>query len=360
MATQGCHSSIVPVHLRYPRLVVIPVHPCIGRVCLIRLVGKMSLSGLCCGAIDDIASMVMFGQVHVDPDLQKWEGEHLIHVEIMSRWATECDVVLIDRNLPNSLGWGEMNMVEPKQVCSLRLSLSQLPVWNVSQGDQFACKAELSVSGSQRHASVASVHHMWLTGKRKEGKPLNMVHLFGGAFNGWYQVCRFLDANGVAEVRSTVMVDSNKEVCCVAQKTMNAQLIEHPYTNVAGGHFGTVIVNTEIESPIWRCAIIDHENAMWTASPPCQPYSKSNGKQIGLDSRNGRAVLHVFSNARASQPICITLENVDQFQRHAHFKIIKMVARWAGYVLVWFQTHCLSEMSNCFRNRFIGVFFDRI
>ena len=63
-------------------------------------------------------------------------------------------------------------------------------------------------------------------------------------------------------------------------------------------------------------------NLRYTASPPCQPWSKG-GRAAGLASLNGWAFVDTIRITIAGQPHMLTLECVDDVAVHPHFALLR-------------------------------------
>lgn len=116
-----------------------------------------------------------------------------------------------------------------------------------------------------------------------------------------------------------------------------------------------VVACTAVEKKQWWNTMSKGDNLHWTASFPCPPYSNASMLKQGLEVSAGRSLVHVLKAARIIKPLTISLENVDGFPSHPHFKAMKLMWRWAGYRMCWSQTHCLSELAPCRRRRWLAV-----
>eukprot|EP00438_Fugacium_kawagutii_P029560 Skav216032 [mRNA] locus=scaffold2403:21316:24672:+ [translate_table: standard] len=99
----------------------------------------------------------------------------------------------------------------------------------------------------------------------------------------------------------------------------------------------------------------DQVNVGWTASFPCQPFSRANRCRTGINHEGGRVFFDVCKWARFARPLFVGLENVDEISSGEHMSIIKCFIKWAGYVLHWTQVHDHVNIAPCHRRRWLAV-----
>ena len=316
----------------------------------------MSFPVLSSTAISEITKMIDENQFHVSVDDHDWHGNRLLHLEVSSEWSLEFECWLLDRHLQSSLEnlfEHEQGCRAPSRIAKISVLQHHLPEWHVEIGQPFACRANLVIHHGVKRAIISSKKSIWPVGFKEVDSPMNLVHFFSGAFCGWNQAQHFVDKiyDG-KKCRSSISIDDDPIVCKFASRNLYAQLIQPVGFENTCFH-KNIVIQSKVQDSIWmeylRCRI----NGVWTASFPCQPYSRG-GNKSGLDTYDGRSLLFVLKRARIFQPICICLENVDGFDKHPHRNFIIGIIQWAGYRRVWSQIHNLNSMSpttTCF-----GVF----
>ena len=66
---------------------------------------------------------------------------------------------------------------------------------------------------------------------------------------------------------------------------------------------------------------ISAEIDLYTAGPPCQPFSMA-GLQNGLHDKRAHVLLRVLQTIKTIQPLTFALENVKPLARHKKFKLL--------------------------------------
>ena len=309
-------------------------------------------------ALGEISKIIDESQIHVSGKDCDWKGSKLLHCEVASQWSLQFECWLLDPNMSSSLGdIGDLNFAcrVPSRVAQIRVIQSVLPDWSLCSGQPFACQAELFVADGRKHARVPNKTCIWPVGFRIGDAPMNLVHFFSGAFNGWHQAQQFISqCQGGPTIDTTISIDDDPIVCRYSTMNFYAQHIQ-PLSHDSSEVCKNIVLQTKVQDSSWMKYIRNGQNAVWTASFPCQPFSKG-GKMTGLDTQDGRALLYVLKRARIFQPLAICLENVDGFHRHPHNSLIMKIIQWAGYKKVWSQVQNLNVVSPTSRARWLGVF----
>ena len=238
-------------------------------------------------------------QIHVSGIDCEWKGNKLLHCEVSSEWSLQFECWLLDPHLSSTLGVIEdqhFTCRVPSRVCQIKITQSVLPEWSIGIGQPFACQAELFVADGRKHARVTNKSCIWPVGCRTADAPMNLVHFFSGAFNGWHQAQHFISqCQGGPTIDTTISIDDDPIVCRYSAMNMYAQHIQ-PFGHDSREVCKNIVVQTKVQDSSWMKYIRNGQNAIWTASFPCQPFSRG-GKMTGLDTQDGRALLYVLKRA---------------------------------------------------------------
>lgn len=316
---------------------------------------SMAISHLSSQARAVLTSIIDNAQLFADPGLDKWTGTQLLHLQVQSRWSQSFDAVLIDRGLNDGLGFQEVSGCQPKEVCQVQVRFASPPPWELEVGRQFACRAVCVIQDGLRYAYINNPFDVWMMGHVARDSPTNWVHAFCGAFHGWNQAVEGISAIMGHDVQSVVSIDIDREVCKQVDLSVGSQVIVHPFAKLLSSVGTKLVVCCDIAQSQWQSAVHRGENLLWTGSFPCQPYSCANTNRLGMESPSGRAILFLLKSAKIMQPLAIFLENVEGIRSHPHMSILKRFITWAGFKVVWSQSSCLSEISHCFRKRWLAV-----
>ncbi|CAL1136262.1 unnamed protein product [Cladocopium goreaui] len=197
---------------------------------------------------------------------------------------------------------------------------------------------------------------MWITAFADPVGVFNFAHLCSGAFHGWGQAVQFCEETIVGfHVVSSVAVDSDEQICRLAARTCDAQIVFFPWGSITKSLKRNTVVCAQIEQHVWMSSMHNPCNLVWTVSTPCQPFSSANLTPSGFNAKDGRVVVHVLKAARILRPMALLMENVDAFQSHEHFRIFESFAKWAGYQLVWSQVVNAKDLTDNTRSRWLGI-----
>lgn len=155
-------------------------------------------------------------------------GIHNIHLEVASKWSAEFECWLLDRSLPNDiLGcFPEAPCRVPVRVEKIQVIIHHFPWWKLQVGECFSCRANLYEGDPMKIATVVSKNDMWPVGHLIRNKPMSMVHLFAGAFNGWHQAERFSHFHRkLPECDWSLNIDDDPMVCEMASKNLTAEVV---------------------------------------------------------------------------------------------------------------------------------------
>ena len=145
------------------------------------------------------------------------------------------------------------------------------------------------------------------------------------------------------DVLTSLNIDHDPNVCRYAAENQYAQHVIKgdplPCVNSKD-----IVIQCPVQNDFWMQFLRKGQSSIWTASFPRTPFSRG-GKMTCLDAPEGRALLFGLPRARIFQPVCICLENVDQFDRHPHKEMTFNIIAWAGYKRAWSQVFNINQFS---------------
>ena len=199
------------------------------------------------------------------------------------------------------------------------------------------------------HAVVASTSHL------QRSETIEIAELFCGGFNGWSQGVKVLRSFGY-QCRTRWLLDTAPE-CFEGSRQVNPglqaiydqeQLLEHCPSQDPG------FLCANLESPWWLQALAITGPQIVCVSAPCQPWSVG-GLGSGLDSEDGRLLLHVFGQMAFLQPPVIVLEQVHGFRTHPHSVQVQQAWIEAGYREAWSSVLDMVDVAPTSRKRYLLV-----
>ena len=173
----------------------------------------------------------------------------------------------------------------------------------------------------------------WAIPEKVEGFPINLVHLFSGAYGGWERASFWLHHKRFFHLQQTIAIDNDEEVMKVWQLRNDANVYLPPFSN-GDFHAKNIGIYSGIENDEWLNVCQSQSNSILTMSPPCQPWSMG-GKGQGFESNNGLAFAHAIRKVKLLRPPFVCAECADQITKHSHFRIIKAAFAIIGYKLQW-------------------------
>ena len=189
----------------------------------------------------------------------------------------------------------------------------------------------------------------------QRSETIEIAELFCGGFNGWSQGVKVLRSFGY-QCRTKWLLDTAPE-CFEGSRQVNPslraiydqeQLLKHCGSEDPG------FLCANLESLWWLQALAITGPQVVCISPPCQPWSVG-GLGSGLDSEDGRLMLHVFGQMAFLQPPVILLEQVPGFRTHAHSEQVQQAWLEAGYREAWSGILDMVDVAPTSRKRFLLV-----
>lgn len=179
-------------------------------------------------------------------------------------------------------------------------------------------------------------------------------HLFSGAFEGWAKALEWCCIKKICRVRHSIAVDCDQEVMRMwslqNQAVFRVTTIPCDHTD-ANEKRGFCMPIHEFSWANW-CRF--PANEIFTASPPCQPWS-AGGTSAGIECDNGFAFIQCLQSIKLVRPNFAIFESVDAIQQHKHFKILKMFMSLAAYELIWSAISKLDDLAPMRRSRWLAV-----
>lgn len=201
------------------------------------------------------------------------------------------------------------------------------------------------------HETATSV--LWFISSYEKHAPIHFVHMFSGSFCGWHQAARSLEQAGILVYGSSVHVDSDEDVMAVWSKAQRSDMyykdvpIHTSKSTVSG-------VLSVIGKHHWLNLSRSEVNAIFTASPPCQPWSRG-GKERGLEDWNGQSFVDSIVAVHHGRPIMLLLECTEKTWKHAHFQTLQTLLSFIGYKRVWQDEVETKDLTHMNRKRWLAI-----
>eukprot|EP00438_Fugacium_kawagutii_P013929 Skav214305 [mRNA] locus=scaffold4513:7866:17993:+ [translate_table: standard] len=185
----------------------------------------------------------------------------------------------------------------------------------------------------------------------------SLIELFSGGLAGWKQAAGVLNRQNI-RWESTHAVEIVPEI---AENYCDTYRIEHVFDadhQACQGLFmaidGDSILSTmffgDVKDLTWIKCTPWQRKLLTAISAPCPPWSRASDRD-GLHDPDGRLMIHSISSLRYLTPDVVTMENVDTFRQHKHFKCVLDTMRWAGFKLIWETTSDLRKLAPIARRR---------
>ena len=185
---------------------------------------------------------------------------------------------------------------------------------------------------------------------------VQLAEVFCGGFAGWTQAAWSLQDAGAA-LHTSWLLDIEDEL----QATLEALIPSLQTVQTASelealaDTTDTVLLLANVEHVWWHQVWASLPPDMLVCSPPCQPWS-SAGAQSGLDSPDGRLILHMIAVLQVVRVPVVCLEEVPGFVHHRDFQQILQAWEEAGYVCILREELQLAEVAPTWRKRCMMVF----
>lgn len=178
----------------------------------------------------------------------------------------------------------------------------------------------------------------------------DFVHYFAGAFHGWAQA-----VNVLPKLVDSFRVDVDAEVAQVWIAKHHKPCHVGPLLpRKAFEMHAQAFVHTQVFDHTVFHLLAPQGNLCFTASPPCQPWSRG-GRAFGIASSQGWAFVDAVRITIAGQPLMLALECVDEVATHSHFAILEELLRIGGYRCAWQRVVPFHQVSHIHRSRWLGV-----
>lgn len=212
------------------------------------------------------------------------------------------------------------------------------------------------VDKSQRHVQLNSLEKttIWNVAERQTGFPINVTHLFAGAFSGWERAAKWLNDANALKIQQSIAVDHCCDVMQSWQIRNNSDIMNGNIPIDHGIHQKNIGILSAVGEGTWTNLCRFQSNHLMTASPPCQPWSRG-GKQQGLECLKGVPFAETVWRARMLRPLVLCCECADTTPNHPHFTLIIHAMRIAGYRNIWSEVIQLEKISSMSRSRWLAV-----
>lgn len=308
-----------------------------------------------------LKQIISDGLVFTEDDQSQWNGTHFLHVlvgEVRVGTFVEFECWLLDHHLPTTLLEPPPAIGQtPRKVTQFLLQFLVTPAWAIKPGMELTCKAVLFMCGLDKKAMVRTSHNVWINAVRVPQLTCGLVHLCCGAFHGWSQAAKKIATCSNQQIcrQWAVSVDMDPQVCDSVALNEDCSVIHPPLFGITQPLDDHVVICIDVADPKWLSAVHDETNVGWTASFPCQPFSRGNNSRKGVNNEAGRVFFHICKWARLARPLIVALENVDEVAADEHMRLIKCFVKWAGFTIHWASTLEMASFAPCHRRRWLAV-----
>ena len=184
----------------------------------------------------------------------------------------------------------------------------------------------------------------------------DFLHLFAGAFHGWSQAFNMLPKLVESfHVGAQVSLDADLEVAQIWMEKHKLPCHVGPLRpRQAFEAHANAFIQTDVGDYTVFHLMAPHANLCYTASPPCQSWSKA-GLSAGIACSNGWAFVDTIKLTVAGQPHMLTVECVDEISAHPHFAVLEAMFTKGGYRCIWQHIVPYHQLSHVSRTRWLSV-----
>eukprot|EP00438_Fugacium_kawagutii_P022415 Skav201705 [mRNA] locus=scaffold2750:50465:54844:+ [translate_table: standard] len=201
------------------------------------------------------------------------------------------------------------------------------------------------------HETATSI--LWFISNHERHAPLHFTHLFSGSFCGWHQAAVSLEQSEILKIGSSSHIDCDEDVIAVWSKGKRADVFYKEVSIHTSKSRITGVLST-VGKHHWLNLNRSDINAIYTASPPCQPWSRG-GKERGLEDSNGLAFIDAIVAVHHGRPLIFLIECTEKTWRHSHFHILQTFLACIGYKRVWQDEVETRELTHMYRKRWLAI-----
>ncbi len=202
--------------------------------------------------------------------------------------------------------------------------------------------------------SCTDLTSIWNLAELQTEFPINMTHLFAGAFSGWERSSNWMNDQNIVKIQQSMAIDHCCTVMQIWQLRNDSPILNSNIPVVHDHRQKHLGVLSDIGGGTWPNLCRFQNNHILTASPPCQPFSRG-GKSQGLECSNGVPFAATVWRIRTLRPLAACFECSDMTPNHPHFPILSNAMRVAGYKCVWSEVIHLEKISSMSRSRWLAV-----
>lgn len=190
----------------------------------------------------------------------------------------------------------------------------------------------------------------------------SMVELFAGGLAGWKQAVIAMNNQGMRweSTHAVELVQDIAEAYCASYHIDHVFSASHeacqgPYMSLDGDSSLSTMFVGDVKDFTWIKCTPWQRRLLVAISSPCPPWSRASDRD-GLHDLDGRLIIHAISALRFLTPEVVTMENVDTFRQHKHFKCVMDTMKWAGYRMAWESLSDLRRLAPIARRRWLAIF----
>ena len=188
------------------------------------------------------------------------------------------------------------------------------------------------------------------------------MEFFAGGFGGWKMAANFLKRYHHIPIIRTFALDFDSRAIQNWVMNFGGHYIETmtdiPWELVEMFQDNIAIVG-DIHSNHWRQAAAVFAPNLASISAPCVSWSGANS-QKGLYSEGGVVLVAALLHCKFLRPRTILLEQVRNFESHAHFQIVMKLIQAIGYRIVFQKVLDAGDTSPMQRQRWIAIACDTL
>ena len=223
-------------------------------------------------------------------------------------------------------------------------------------GDHITCVGTQVVGGQWSSLALGVDTVIVFRPKLVDSEPLNVLHVFAGAYGGWTRALHWLSSKVPAiQIAHELFIDNDERI-------MKVWSCQYGTTHHQGRTPSTATVDLRLKTGI--CTGVDdlsllhawphRHNSVMTDSPPCISWSQGGRKQ-GFSCSSGYAMIETIMLIEVQQPLLLFLEGADSTVSHEHFPILEALLDLVGFHRVWQQVVHMHHLTHNQRSRWLGV-----
>lgn len=192
---------------------------------------------------------------------------------------------------------------------------------------------------------------VWIISEFDKAQPLNVGHVFSGAFNGWHRAIEWMQQVTDVRVDNSFSLDSDSDL--LQTWSLDGYEICRDESPRFRSGVKTAVLSS-VEQNGWGNLMRNRTNQILTHSPPCVSWSRG-GFGDGLLCPSGLSFAEAVKKIKWFRPTIAFFECSDTVPQHKHFRLLQEGLRHAGYTCAWSTVSELAAFSPMMRARWLSV-----